>query len=92
VGAEAATLDPVVIAPVRTILDQYFHYFAMAVRDAHSQNLIAAEDPEAAARWLFSYFEGSITHARIRNDPELLRDLGAGGMQLLGVRRGKVAA
>lgn len=89
-GAEAATLEPGIMKQVQRILDEYFAYFAAAVADAHAAGTVAVEDPQAAARWLFSFFEGALTHARICNDPELLRDLGEGALQLLGVtlRRG----
>lgn len=85
-GSESANLEAAIVNQVTGVLQQYFRYFASAVREAHAQGLITVADPEAAARWLFNYFEGALTNARIHNDPELLRDLSAGALQLLGAR------
>ncbi|MBI5483950.1 MAG: TetR/AcrR family transcriptional regulator [Deltaproteobacteria bacterium] len=84
-GLEAATLDREILGRVRTVIDQYFQYFASTVRDAVAQKMIAAVDTERSARRLLHYFEGTLMNSRIHNDPELLRDLPAGARQLLGV-------
>jgi len=86
-GIEAATLDAAIVTKVTGVLEQYFRYFDAAVREAHARGEITVSDPAASARWLFNYFEGALTNARIHNDPELLRDLSAGALQLLGARK-----
>ena len=85
-GAEAATLDPAIVGKVTGVLDQFFRFFDAAVREAQARGEIAVSDPAASARWLFNYFEGALMNARIHNDPELLKDLSTGALQLLGVQ------
>ena len=89
-GTEVSSLDSTIVAKVTGVLDQYFRYIVSAVCEAHTQKLIAVADPAAAGRWLINYFEGALMNARIHNDPELLRDLSAGAMQLLGVGRSEL--
>lgn len=88
-GAEAAFQEPELLERVKVILGKYFRYFESAVRDAHSLGHIQVDDPAATARFLFNFLEGSMTIARIHNDPELLKDLTPGAMQILGVVEGK---
>lgn len=85
-GAEVTSVEGEILARVREILAAYFRYFESAVRDAREQGLIDVPDPQATARYLFHFFEGTLTNARIQDDPELLRDLSAGALRLLGVR------
>lgn len=86
VGTEAANLDAAIAQKAGSVLQSYFRYFESAVFEAHAQGVISVADPAASARWLFNYFEGALANSRIHNDPELLRDLSAGALQLLGVR------
>ena len=90
VGTEAANRDAAIAEKAGSVLQSYFRYFESAVLEAHAQELICVADPAAAARWLFNYFEGALANARIRNDPELLRDLSAGALQLLGAKKSNV--
>src|ERR1700730_882465 len=50
VGSEVSTQDKVVRDTVDRILDRKIKYFESAIRDAHSQGLVVAPDPEAKAR------------------------------------------
>lgn len=85
-GAEAGALDEAVLAEVRAILNNYAKYFESAIRDARAHGLVDIEDPRAGARCIFALYEGTVTRARIQNDPELLRALPADVMRVLGVR------
>ena len=71
---------------VREILDLKRKYLESAIRDAHAAGLVNAPDAEAKARTLFTYYEGQLTEARIRNDLEVLKDAVRGTYELLGVR------
>lgn len=88
-GAEAATMEPALVSKIAEVLDQYYRYFESAVREAHARGEIAVDDPAAAARWLFNLVEGTLTNARIHNNPELLKDLSSAAMHLLGAHKVK---
>lgn len=85
-GAQAGALDENVLLQIQGILAGYAKYFESAIRDAQGQGLVQIVDPAVSARCIFSLFEGTMTRARIQNDPELLRDLPDYVLQLLGVR------
>ncbi len=86
VGSESVNLEPLVWEKVTDILEEYFKYFQSAIQEAHAQGIIHIADPEAAARWVFNFFEGTLANAYIQNDLNLLNDLKPGCMQLLGVK------
>src|ERR1700716_3013253 len=85
-GSEVGTQDRVVRDTVDRIWDRKIKYFESAIRDAHSQGLIEAPDPEAKARALFACYHGTLAQARIQNDVELLRDFKEVAMDVLGVK------
>lgn len=87
VGSESANLETHVWKKVTDILEEYFKYFLSAIQEAHAQGIIHIMDSEASARWVFNFFEGTLTNAYIQNDINLLRDLEPGCMQLLGMNR-----
>ena len=70
-------------------------YLESAIREAHAAGLIDCPDAAEKARLLYTFFQGLLTEARIRNDLGVLRDAGRGALQILGVaerRRVKKAA
>ena len=85
-GSEIGTQDHAISAKVREILDRYVRYFESAIRDAHAEGAIVAPDAAAKAKMLFAFFQGTLTQARIRNEPHLLLELQSGAMDLLGIR------
>ena len=86
VGSESVNLEPLVWEKVTDIMDEYFKYFQSTIQEAHAKGTIHVADPEAAARWLFNFFEGTLANGYIKNDLNLLNDLKPGCMQLLGVK------
>jgi TetR/AcrR family transcriptional repressor of nem operon len=84
-GAEVSTREIAVQKKIEEILNYKRMYFESAVRDAHAAGLIDVPDVAAKARLLFTYYEGLLTEARIRNDLNVLKDAGAGALQLLGL-------
>jgi TetR/AcrR family transcriptional repressor of nem operon len=86
IGAESANLEIHLLETITRILEAYSGYFTTVVHEAHAAGLLGVDNPDAAARWLFSFFEGTLTHAYIQDDLSLLQDLKPGCMQLLAVR------
>lgn len=91
-GAEISTQETKLQRKIQEILDYKRVYFESAIRDAHAAGLIHAPDAAAKARLLFTYYQGLLTEARIRNDLEILRDAAKGTLQLLGAEPKRAAA
>lgn len=91
-GCETSTQDRAICEAVHKILQRHEKYFESAIREAHAQGVIDAPDAKAKAKMLLAFFQGSVTNARIENDPKTLRDLASGAMALLGAKRPRVAA
>ena len=92
VGSEVSTQDQIVRDTIDRIMDRKMNYFISAVRDAASQGLIDAPDPEAKARALFACYQGTVAQARIQNDVELLREFKQVARDVLGVKRAEAIA
>src|SRR4029077_16633050 len=92
IGSEVSTQDKIVRDTVDRILNRKIKYFESAIRDAHSQGLIVAPDPEAKARALFACYHGTLTQARIQNDVELLRDFKQVAKDVLGVKHARAVS
>lgn len=71
---------------VQRILDRKICYYESAIRDAHAQGLIHAPDARAKARSFFALIEGALTHSRIQNSLDPLRESYSAGLELLGVK------
>ncbi len=83
-GAEVSTQEAKLQGKIEEILDYKRKYFESAIRDAHAAGMICAPDPAAKARLLFTYYQGLLTEARIRNDLNVFGDVLRGTMELLG--------
>src|SRR5437016_8585045 len=86
IGSEMSTQDQGVRVTVDRIWDRKITYFESAIRDADTQGLIVASDPEAKARALFACYHRTLAKARIQNDVELLSDFKQVAMDVLGVK------
>lgn len=84
-GAEVSTQERELIKKIEEMLNYKRMYFESAIRDAHTAGLIDSPDAAEKARLLYTFFQGLLTEARIRNDLEVLRDAGRGALQILGV-------
>ena len=91
-GAEVSTREATLQKKIEEILDYKRKYFESAVRDAHAAGVVYAPDAAGKARVLFTYYQGLLTEARIRNDLDVFRDVGRGTLELLGVIAAKKAA
>lgn len=85
-GSEICTQDDQLRALVQDILTMAARLFENTVRDAQACGDASAGDPELKARLLWAFYEGTLTRARIENNPELLRSLVADAMELIGAR------
>ncbi|HEV8541661.1 MAG TPA: TetR/AcrR family transcriptional regulator [Verrucomicrobiae bacterium] len=84
-GAEVSTQESKLQKKIEEVLNYKRMYFESAIREAHAAGLVHAPDPGMKARMLFTFYQGLLTEARIRNDLEILRDAARGAFQLLGV-------
>lgn len=91
-GAEISTQEAKLQQKIEEVLDYKRMYFESAIRDAHAAGLIDAPNAAEKARILFTFFQGLLTDARIRNDLDVLRDAARGTLQLLDVGSRKKAA
>jgi TetR/AcrR family transcriptional regulator, transcriptional repressor for nem operon len=92
VGSEISTQEVDVGAKVREIVSRKRRYVESAIRDAVADGSIEPCDPVQKALALACLVEGTVGQARIMNDPELLKNLPAMGMDLLRARTPVVAA
>lgn len=86
VGQEMCNVDQELRVKVMEFLDRHMRYFTTAVRDAASEGLVETNDVEGMAASLFSCYEGMFARARIANDPEIMRELRASYLRILGVK------
>jgi TetR/AcrR family transcriptional repressor of nem operon len=84
-GAEVSTQECELRKKIEEMLNYKRIYLESAVRDAHAAGLIDCRDVAEKGRMLYTFFQGLLTEARIRNDLEVLRDAACGALQILGV-------
>ena len=84
-GSEVCGVEPELRDKVRQILSGYHQYFEAAIREGQKDGSMNVEDPKAATRCLFNLIEGTLTEARIQNDPEVIKDLRVATMNILGI-------
>ena len=83
-GSELSSLEPELVAMVMVILDRYKNYITTALRDGVSMGLFSIDDVEATAGDVLTFVQGSITQARITNNPDPLRRLPVNVGRLIG--------
>ncbi len=85
-GSEICTQDERIRSLVQEILSGVARAFEEAIRDAQAAGEIGGNNPALKARLLWAFYEGTLTRARIENNPELLRHLTADALELIGAR------
>ena len=85
-GSEICTQDERIRSLVLEILTHVAQRFEDAIREAQASGEIDGGNPELQARLLWGFYEGTLTRARIENNPELLRNLSADALELIGAR------
>jgi TetR/AcrR family transcriptional repressor of nem operon len=83
IGSEISQQEPVVGAKIRELMNGYCSYFERAIRSAHDAGVIKAAAPKAKARELFALLEGTLTQARIQDDPALLNGMADRAIEVL---------
>ena len=91
-GSEISTQDDRLRTLVQEILQTGARFFEDIIRDAMAAGDIEEGDVALKFRQLWSFYEGTLTRARIENDPELLRNLNSDALALLGARSQLAAA
>jgi TetR/AcrR family transcriptional repressor of nem operon len=86
VGSEVSTQEIDLNAKVREIVSRKRRYYESAIRDAIAEGSIAAGDPAQKALAFACLIEGAVSQARIMNDPEVLKNLPAAALALLGAK------
>lgn len=86
VGSEISTEEIDVSAKVREIMSRKRRYYESAIRDAIAEGVIGPCDAAQKALALVGLIEGLVSQARIMNDPEVLRELPAMALGLLGAK------
>src|SRR5260221_7872111 len=86
-GSEICTQDERILSLIKEILCSGPRYFEEAIRDAQTSGEAERRNPELMARLLWAFYEGTLTRARIENNPELIRNLSADALELIGARR-----
>jgi TetR/AcrR family transcriptional regulator, transcriptional repressor for nem operon len=84
-GSELATQDPKIRAKAHDLMERTLRYLEAAVADAVHRRDIPSINPRIAGKEIYSCILGALVHAKVENDPEVLRDLGDTVMRLLGV-------
>lgn len=88
VGSETCTCDSEVAVrdKIRELFTRKRRYYESAIRDALAEGLIDPGDPVEKATAVASLIEGTLTQARILNDPEVLRGLPDLALRLIGAK------
>jgi TetR/AcrR family transcriptional repressor of nem operon len=91
-GSEISTQDERLRTLVQEIMRTGLRCFETAIRDAELVGEIGRVDAAMKARQIWAFYEGTLTRARIENDPELLRHLRSDALALVDARPQLAAA
>jgi len=90
IGSEICTLEPDLALKINEILDRSLSYLVNALRDASHDKLIQITDLEETAVDMMTLVQGTVTRARITNDPTPLHHLTTSVSRLIGVDLNKI--
>ena len=86
-GSEISTQDERLRSLVQEILGTGATLFEAAIREAQLAGEIDNTDAALKARQLWGFYEGTLTRARIENNPALLHNLVSDALALVGIRQ-----
>jgi TetR/AcrR family transcriptional repressor of nem operon len=86
-GSEISTQNEPLREYIDGILAIGLRLFEQAIRDAHAAGDIHCTNPPLRAKQLLSFYEGTLTRARIENNPDLIANLSADALELVGARQ-----
>jgi len=84
VGCELSTQDEKIRQKAEEMFARYCLYIENALRDAQKEGLIEACDFAQKSRMIHSLTMGMMLQAKVKNDPEVLRDLTPAILQMIG--------
>lgn len=87
IGSEVSTHDGNICSKTRELLARKRRYVESAMREAMANGSVEPGDPVKRTLVLASLIEGMVLQARMLNDPEVLKDLGEMGLEVLRVRQ-----
>ena len=85
-GSEICTQDEQIRLLVQEIMSTVIRYFENAIRDAQATGEVEGKNAALTTRMLWSFYEGTLTRARIENNPDLIHNLTADVFELIGAR------
>jgi TetR/AcrR family transcriptional regulator, transcriptional repressor for nem operon len=91
-GAEIGTREPAIRAKIEELLCRTAKYFETTIREGHALGEFSAADAKKVAWEVLTYWEGTITLARIRNDLQVLTHVEDGILRLLRPQKASAAA
>jgi TetR/AcrR family transcriptional repressor of nem operon len=86
VGCELSTQDEKIRLKSEEMFDRSCKYIENALRDAHKEGLVQMKDFAAKSQAIFCFIMGRMLQAKVKNDPEVLRDLAPSIMQMIGAK------
>jgi TetR/AcrR family transcriptional repressor of nem operon len=85
-GSEICTQDERILSLIQEILSSGPRYFEDAIREAQASGEAEGTNAALKGRLLWGFYEGTLTRARIENNPDLIRCLSSDALQLISVR------
>ena len=83
-GSEICTQDEQLRQHIQKVFGSLVRYFEDAIREAQNTGEVEGTNAAAKARLLCAFYEGSLTRARIENNPALVHNLRADALELIG--------
>jgi TetR/AcrR family transcriptional repressor of nem operon len=85
-GSEICTQDEKLRVVIAELLTSGLKFFDDCLRDAVVRGEIEDKNIGLKARMLWAFYEGTLTRARIENNPELVRNLCVEAIEMIGAR------
>ena len=85
-GSEICTQDARILSLVQEIMATGARYFEDAIRAAQASGDAVSGDACLKGRLLWAFYEGTLTRARIENNPDLLHNMHSDALELIGAR------
>jgi TetR/AcrR family transcriptional regulator, transcriptional repressor for nem operon len=86
-GTELATQDEKIRTKSQEIMDRTIRYLESAIRDAGREGLISFDNPNAAAKRIYTTVLGTLLFSKVHNDLTLLEGLEPTIMDMVGARK-----
>jgi hypothetical protein len=84
VGCELRTQDEKIRQKSEEMFDRLGNYFENTLRDARKEGLIETKDFSAKSQAIYCFILGRLLPAKVKNDPEVLRNLSLNILDLIG--------